>query len=59
MGKIETFNFKTLTVTADIHADGDVYVKGKDKKFHYIGCLGESSFGEVPDEYYLKIKKLI
>lgn len=59
MKNTEKSNFDTLTVTADIHADGDVYVKGKDKKFHYIGCLGESSFGEVPDEYYLKIKKLI
>lgn len=51
--------FETITVTADIHADGDVYILGKDEMMHRIGCLGESTFSNVPDEYYEKIKKLI
>lgn len=51
-------NFNTIQVTADIHADGDVYIK-VGKRFRYIGKLGESTFGVVPDPYYLKIKKWI
>ena len=49
---------KIITVTADIHPDGDIYIKGKDKKFHYIGQIGESDFGVIPDPFYKKIKKL-
>ncbi len=52
-------SLKIITVTADIHPDGDVYVKGKDGKFHRIAKLGESDFGTVLDPYYLKAKKLL
>jgi hypothetical protein len=51
-------DLEIITVKADIHPDGDIYVKGKDGKFHYIGQIGESSFSEVPSNFYKKIKKL-
>ena len=50
---------KTIIVTAEIHPDGDVYVKDNEGTFHYVGCLGESTFSRVPDEKYKLIKKLI
>jgi hypothetical protein len=52
-------DYKTIRVIADIHCDGDIYIKGKDKSFHRIGLLGESSFCSVPNKFYLKAKKLI
>lgn len=48
--------FNTIRIVADIHADGDIYVK-IGKNFKRIGKIGESDFGCVPDPYYSKIKK--
>jgi len=45
-----------ITITADIHPDGDVYVK-IGKQFKYLGRIGESDCGSVPDKYYLQIKE--
>jgi len=45
-----------ITITADIHPDGDVYVK-IGKQFKYLGRIGESDCGRVPDKYYLQIKE--
>lgn len=52
-------DFSEITVTAEIHADGDVYIKNKKGKMVYVGKLGESTFGIVPDPFYLKIKKML
>jgi hypothetical protein len=49
-------NYDLITVTADIHCDGDIYIK-IGKTFKRIGKIGESDFGRIPDPYYLKIKK--
>lgn len=51
-------DYSTITVTADIHADGDVYVLDKKGSMRYIGKLGESTFGVVPDPFYSKIKRI-
>jgi hypothetical protein len=48
--------FDIIKVTAEIHADGDVYIL-VGKEYKRIGKLGESDFGTVPDPYYQKIKK--
>ena len=48
-----------ITIKADIHPDGDIYVLCKDgKTYQRIGCIGESTFSNVPDRYYEKIKKI-
>lgn len=49
-------DYKIMRVVADIHPDGDVYIK-VGKGFERIGKLGESDFGHVPDPYYSKIRK--
>jgi len=51
-------DYSIITVTADIHADGDIYVLDKKGSMRYIGKLGESTFGVVPDPYYKKIKEI-
>lgn len=63
--------FKTITVKADIHPDGDIYVYSKkDKKFHYVGMVvnnmkefmvdddGDIISAAIPNPVYLNIKKL-
>lgn len=54
----QTEQFNTIEFTARMDADGDVYILAGNK-FKYIGKIGESDFGSVPDKYYLKIKKWI
>jgi len=51
-------DYSVITVTADIHADGDVYILDKKGTMRYIGKLGESTFGVVPDPFYTRIKKI-
>lgn len=48
-----------ITVTADIHVDGDIYIEDKKGTMVRVGKLGESTFGNVPDEFYLKAKEII
>lgn len=52
------FDFPIIDFKAQIHPDGDVYVL-VENKYHYLGKLGESDFGTVPDKYYEKIKELL
>ena len=52
-------DYSSVRVIADIHADGDIYIKLPDKSFKRIGKIGESDFGVVPDPYYKKVKKLL
>lgn len=47
-----------ITVTADIHIDGDVYIKNKKGVMIRVGCLGESDFKAVPDKYFLMVEKI-
>ena len=49
---------KTIIVTAEIHPDGAVYVKDNEGTFHYVGCIGESTFSRVPDEKYEEVKNI-
>jgi len=51
-------NYKTITFKAEIDACGDVFAENKKGIMTYIGKLGESTFGVVPDPYYNKIKKI-
>ena len=53
-------DLKIITVTADIHPDGDVFVKGK-KGFKYVGILIEEDKVEtvdIPNKTYLRAKKI-
>ncbi len=56
VSKTKTF-MKIIKFKGEIHPDGDVYVEGKNKMY-YIGAFSELTVGEVPDEYYEKIKKI-
>ena len=55
MYKIKGKEYKIITVKADIHIDGDVYIEDKDSNMIRVGCLGESTFGQAPDPFYLKV----
>jgi len=54
--------FKIIRVKADIHPDGDVYVKYK-RTFYRIGQLDDNEeehwHGPVPSPSYLKMRKII
>lgn len=49
---------ETIRIKADIHPDGDIYVETKKGKMQYIGVIGQSDFRNVPDNHYIKIKKI-
>lgn len=58
-------DFSSISVKADIDADGDVFIYSKkDKKYHYIGYLKNEDFDEcpicpVPNPCYIKAKKYV
>lgn len=47
-----------IRIKADIHPDGDIYVLCKDKTYKRVGCISEGDFGKIPNDYYIKIKKI-
>lgn len=55
--KTDKRNFEIVTVKADIHCDGDVYIENRRGTMIYVGKLGESTFAVVPCPFYEKIKK--
>jgi len=48
-----------ISVKADIHIDGDVYIEHKNKMY-YIGFLSdkEISVTDLPNKSFLRVKKL-
>ena len=53
--------YETVRITANVDADGDVYVKGKNGNYYYIGYLedDDNRITEVPNHLYKKIKRII
>ena len=59
----EIKEYGAIRVVVDIDIDGDVYVRSKDKSFHYIGYLTEEDSNElwstpIPNPSYLVARRL-